>query len=275
MTYSAQDAQDAIDALNNFWSSGLGFGDSYVDLVDAMKNLVAAAAYDPTIKMIFASQGVFINGLTNEPAQDGGIQSAIQGSHGAMPTVFAQLWDANSGYGSPGGPRLYMLGALKQAILGGFWATDPDPTGLASWIGLTDAAGQAIAHTISNDPEPVVRAAALDLLKSVNWPVTWAQTLLGALGGLDDAIAGSSWSATDRASLSALSKDVRARALTAANAAQSHNFKTITGSDGSQEDITIDAPGKPWYKNGVVLSAGFLGVLGGVMTAVHRSKQRQ
>lgn len=272
MSYTTQDAQDAIEALNNFWSSGLGFNDSYTTIVDAMTGLVQSAAYDPTIKLVFASQGVFTNALTSEPAQDGSIATYVQQLTMFAPNFIKQF--TNSDYTNPGGPRYYMLTALKQAILGGFWATDPDPTGLATWVGLIDPAGQAIAHTIGYDPEITVRGAALDLLKSVNWPVSWAQALLGGLGALDDAIASSSWSATDRASLSALSKDVRARALTAANAAQSHNFKTIYAADGTPENITIDAPGKPWYKNGAVLSAGALGLLGGIGIAVHRAKNK-
>lgn len=268
------DMQAAIDLLGGFWDGSevngiIMPGDtSYEDIVDITKMVVYQAALYPEYKLVYASQGVFTNALTLEPQRESTIAGIIaQHSDGGF---FSPLFSPDY---YKAAPRWYMLTSLKTAIWGGF-INLPDPTGLANWVGLLAPAGAAIAHTIASDPEPLVRAAALDLLKSVNWPVQWVQSILGGLGGLDDAIAASSWDQGTRASLSALSKDVRARALTVANAAQSANFTTITTATGEQAQMPAP-PVKPWYRNGIVWSSLALGTLGGVMTAVHRSKQNR
>lgn len=262
------DMQAAIDVLSGFWD---GSNDvNYEDVVSIMKQVVYQAALDPTNKLIFASQGVFTNALTQELQQEDTITNIIAQHHSGG---WFNLDPFNTQHVYDGPPRWYMLTELKTAIWGGF-INLPDPTGLANWVGMLAPAGDAIAKCISQDPEPIVRAAALDLLKSVNWPVTWVQSILGGLGALDDAIAASNWDQSTRTSLSALSKDVRARALVVANAAQTANFQTITLADGQQVQLTAP-PAKPWYKNGAVLSAGALGVLGGIMTAVHRARARR
>jgi hypothetical protein len=262
-------AQDQIDLLEQYWTTGLGVtltGPTYTDVVDAMKSLVHTATYDTTTRLLFSSQGVFMQALSQEVQSESDIQLNIKEINDRL------LYSSQSNDYNQGGPRYYMLAALKEAILGGYFTT-PDPTGLASWIGLIDPAGQAVSKALSSDPEVVVRGALLDLLKSVNWPVAWAQPILTGLGGLDSTIATGGWDQTTRASLSALSKDVRARALTVANAAQSARFSVVTLPDGSQADITIDAPGKPWYKSGPVIGAGILGIFGGIAAAMHRRNQ--
>lgn len=262
------DMQGAIDVLEGFWD-GSDTSTNYEDIIGIAKQVVYQAALYPEYKLLFASQSVFTNALTQEPQQESVIAGIIaQHSSGGF-FNFDPLGLSDT-YKGP--PRWHILTALKTAIWGGF-INLPDPTGLANWVGLIAPAGDAIGKCISSDPEPIVRAAALDLLKSVNWPVQWVQSVLSGLGGLDDAIASSNWDQTTRASLSALSKDVRARALTVANAAQNAHFTTIKTNTGEDIQIT-DAPDKPWWKNPGVWSAGAIGTLIGVLEALRRSKKK-
>jgi hypothetical protein len=285
MTY---DAQTAIDLLKGWWA-GEDVGANYTQLIDAMNQLVSQAAQVPALKMIFANQGVFVAALTQETSREQEIDwfmryrtvaygdtSPASYSESALTRPSEKDWYP---------PRWQMLTALKKAIFGGFFNL-PDPTGLANWAGLIQPAGDAIAHCIGTDPLPVVRGAALDLVKSTTWPAQWIQPLLGALGGLDDAIGTSGWDQGTRAALTALSKDVRARVLIVANQAQGIDFSAMGGGDfvvctpplviattnTGQSTCLPPAPSKPWYKNGPVVSAGLLGALLGFGAAVHRSK---
>jgi len=287
MTY---DAQTAIDLLKSWWA-GEDVDASYSDLVDAMNQLVSQAAQSPVIKQVFANQGVFAAALAQEAAaRQGEIDVHIRYKtdspvQPAMPATFNLSRPSEKDWYPP---RWQMLQAMKKAIWGGFFNL-PDTTGVVNWIGLIQPAGDAIAHCIATDPMPVVRGAALDLLKSVTWPIQWVQPLLGALGALDDSIGGSNWDQSTRAALTALSKDVRARVLTVANQAQGIDFSAIGGqgdftvckpplviatTNAGQETCLPEAPAKPWYRDGRIVGAGILGIFGGIGVAMHRARIR-
>lgn len=265
MTYGPNEAQADIATLENFWTGDLS---NYTDVVIAMQNLVGNAnTEDPLdvnaaqVKQIFANAEVFIDALTKEPLID---QTLLQET--IVNAKLARSWVTNTTSDLfTGPPRFYMLKGIADATQAS-WFNTGDPAGITPWIDYVDPAGDAVQHCLSSDPNPIVLGMMLGLLKGTAFPAQWAQKILTGLGGLDSAIAAASWDPTTRKTLASASKDLRARALNAANQANAANLSAFQTASG--QPVPNVAPGpRPWFKRVEIWGALAAGVVSGTKLA--------
>lgn len=271
MSYGQADAYADIQTLQSFWNVDYA-GNSYSDFppaIAAMQRLIYQASFDPVIKLIVASQGIFTDALMLEPAAIDASQWAIyQTGDGAEPHP----------------PRWYLLDGIRKAIEPSFFSFGKgDPTGIAGWISAVDPAGAALAKAIAQDltgPSDQhfgvdVRLAALQLVKSSALPISWVHPLLGAIDAAQTATAASALDQASRTALNVLTSEARSAVQLAANqAAQSTNFQALTG--GGQEIQMGDPPPRslalPWYKRIELWGALVGGLFGGVKLFERRSR---
>lgn len=259
--------QGYVNTLLNFWKNPDGQG--LIDSLAAMQSLVSDAADYDASRQIFTSNFVFSTALLSESADQDSIMQFT-----TIP-VFANALSIVRGGGDFYPPRWYMLHGIKTAE-GPGWFSDGDPTGVGTWIGSTSVSGGAIAYTISNDPDPNVRIEALDLLRTVSFPVEWVPLLKTGLDKLDATLVSSSYDQSVRSVIAALSAQVRSRVFTVANLAASTNFAGLTIQMPDSTVATMPPPpGRPWYQR-IELYAGALGgVFGGAFAAERRRVGRR
>lgn len=260
------DLQTAIDTLKSFWSGG---GDNYNDVISAML-VVINAGKDPAQRQQIASQNVFSMALLNEPSRQDEINQLAANPEmyraiGAMlGTWWAPEWHT---------PRFLLLNGIKIGAMPGLF-TLGDPLGVASWLGSVSVSGGAIEYTISADPDPEVRAEAMDLLIKVAFPLEWSTLVKSGLDKLDETLSASPFDQATRSVLAALSRRLRSRLYDVANAAAAAGFtakaKTLQTPDGTLATLPPPPP-RPWYKR-IELWAGVLGgALAGGRAALHKS----
>lgn len=268
MGYSQADAWNDIATLKSFWQSAYANNTVSManDAIVIMRNLIYQAQYDPAIKLIVASQSIFTDalGLEAEALQD---LNEVPTGAGQISTEPLFLFDETAP------PRWWMLKGIREALEPSFFSLGRgDPSGVVAWVVDIDAAGVALARTISNDPVPDVRLAALQLVKSSALPVSWVRPLIAALDAVDDYVAASPLSQDYRATMAAVSKSARANVLTVANAlAQNANFAAFTapGAPAGAPKVPVGPPpprteSLPWYKRielwGALVGGAFSGV---------------
>lgn len=272
MGYTQTDAWADIDALNGFWASAYANNTVSManDAIVIIRNLIYQAQYDPAIKLIVASQGVFVNALALEPEALQNLNEvptdAVVG--GPLPLF---LFDETAP------PRWWMLKGIREALEPSFFSLGRgDPSGVVGWVVDIDAAGLALARTITNDPVPDVRLAALQLVKSSALPVSWVRPLIAALDAFDDYVVASPLSQEYRSTAAALAKSARANVLTVANqVAQNANFSTFASPGGAQIPVANPPPrteSLPWYKRIELWGALVGGALSGVKLFERRSR---
>jgi hypothetical protein len=253
----------------------------------AMAELLSQARNNPYVRtQTFAVQNVFSDALLMEAG--GFTDRLIKQASGLASSLVGKI-----------PPRLIMLDGIFGAGDGGFFAA-ADPAGLTSWLGSEDVSLAGISVTISNDPDPAVRASALRIIKSLALPVRWVQRpavpagqdqspefnptqLEKAIKTLQAYLPASPWKQGVRSGLSDLASQAIGRlgdlafqvaakqaASVAAGLPGLSGFTRVVTGDGKDVPTTPPAP-KPWYRNGQVLSAGAIAFAGGAVYAKHRA----
>lgn len=261
MSYTANDAYNDINLLENFWQGG---GD-YASAIDAMKRLIYEnAPYDPSVRLVIAGSNLFADALTLE-------RNTVDPAAFAQ---FAALMDPlgqDLGYTHP--PRWILLDGITKAITPGFFDFGQQGN-VTDFAALTQPAGQALASTIQNDPDPQVQLAALQLVKSTALPTSWAQALTSALNALGVTLQKSALDPTTREALVAAIGYAKAAAANSVNPGQGASFANPV--DGSLIELGPQpsrAVVLPWYKR-IEIWGGLLGgVIGGVELSKWQSKR--
>jgi len=252
-----------------------GMYSSLRDAREAMDELTSQARVNPFIRtQTFAAQHIFSTALLTEAA---GLTDAI--------LAHADYTISKGIIGGTTPPRLIMLDKIFSAGDGGFFAAT-DPSGLTSWLGSEDVSLAAVSSTIATDPNPDVRAAALQIIGALALPARWSQRprptetnaeppptqLSAAIASLQAYLPASPWSPDTRSSLNQLAQQAQGRLGMLEALVATVDFSTLplvpTG-DGKQVPTTPPAP-KPWYRNGQVLGAGMVALVGGAALAHKR-----
>ncbi len=249
--------QAAIDILNSFWSQT---GDpNFNDIIDSMKIVVEAGKDLPT-RAEFAQQNVFTQALLVEPVRQDLINDIL-----SNPIIASVL-----GSDYLHSPRWFLLNGIKNQAMPGFFSLG-DPTGVGGWLGSVSASGGAMEYTISADPDPEVRAEAMDMLTKVSYPLEWSTLIKSGLDKLDETLPSSPFDQATRSVLAAQSRNLRARLYTVANIAASANFAKLTKTlqapgDGSTATMPPPPP-RPWYKRLELWAGAVGGAIAGARSA--------
>jgi hypothetical protein len=252
------DLQSAIALLLDFWHGGDSF--KWPDIYDAIKVVASTRA---EARQLVAAQQLWTAALIDEPMRQSEINRWREVG-GLMPSIWSEVHS----------PRWYLLNGIKTMIQPSWFSTG-DPTGVASWIGSVSAGGGAIEYTISADPDPEVRAEAIDLLLTSSFPIEWVPLLKSAVDKLDESLVSSAFDQQTRAVLAVLSRKLRARVYDVANRANAVDFAklTLTLPDGSTASMPSPPP-RPWYKRIELWLSGVGGVVGGAYAARKTSPNR-
>lgn len=255
-----------IAILNSFFQSELPTNpgtrpDGLYRAEAAMADLSWQAAVDASVRLELAEALILEQSLRPQTAIKE--HQALYSADGAI-----KLRERDDGE-----VRLTLLDAIYDASTGGLF-TDPDPSGIASWIGSAAAAQDYFLNALVSDPSADVVAALFRIVQQVALPVKWLRAMMteDVFNRARVRISESNWTASERTVLGALVRNAQGRVVrdlggplpTGAGIV----FKTANG----DEIEVTPPPSKPWYRRGWSLLGIGAGMTGGAVIAAHRKR---
>jgi hypothetical protein len=261
---------DYIAQLQNYWlklAADDANIDDLADAQDAMLYLVGEARTVPYVRQQFAQANIFEDALSKDLGSD----------------TLVQLRSDMFGFIGQGDvetrpPRQIMLDSIREASIGALFFPAV-AGGVAPWISSVDSSVRAIAKTLTDDHNDVVRSAAMKFVREVPIPVAWGQYL--AQNQIFDIVArsavGAQLDAAAREALQTLANQAKGEILI--NLAQSVSLVPTGGvslvpTGGTGEQVPVMKPGKPvpwWRTPGIGIY--FVGGAGALLGALYRRRQ--
>jgi hypothetical protein len=290
---------ETIDFLKTYWTAANGNETSlgrliYADTADAQQaidDLAYHAQGDADLRRAIAQAGLFELAISVESI--GETDELMQQRAERDPACRGMLQAKSC---DPRPPRLLMLTRVWEAGSGeALFQFVRVP--VTEWLHSAQVAGTFMHTTITGDPNPSMRAIALKIVSDLAIPVEWLQEfkLQRTFETLADQLPRQQWSpvaGTDlsiRQNLQGLLAKAQGRVdaeLAKTQLAQAGDLTQLTSKLSSmgftapttgngQAALTAPAPPVIWYKNPKLISAGVLGLVGGLLAAHgHRSQQR-
>lgn len=254
-----------IQIIQNYWraaASGDAIEPGVIKFTQtAMQDLVQAGAKNPETRAQFAAASVFESAtMGNDVLADAQLEGYRD---------FLRRTGASTAFETRS-LRQIMLDELDKAV-GKAGLTGKPSEGLAPWLHSAEVSAGSIGYTMTKDPDPVVRAAALKLVSDAAIPRFWADFFAKqqTFNAIAEALASSTLDAGTRQTLMKLSRGAQGAVL--ASQAKPDVAEATTG-DGQRVSV-MKAPPAPWFENTQVMAGALIALVIGAAYAKHSKSQ--